>query len=131
VQTITLIKIILWYVQHVFTKPLKRCARRLTRGDWGESFKTKWRKTKIWTVWTTLIGKDFFKVLPSSGSEREIIEYYFYKGFEYKNIVLFLQRYTTAYDCQRELFGVLCEVSELLHSPLSFMLWRITLITWK
>ncbi|CAB4014554.1 Hypothetical predicted protein [Paramuricea clavata] len=31
--------------------------------------------------------------LPNSGSEREIIEYYFHKGFEYKNIVLFLQRY--------------------------------------
>ena len=31
--------------------------------------------------------------LPYSGSEREIIEYYFHKGFEYKNIVLFLQRY--------------------------------------
>jgi hypothetical protein len=34
--------------------------------------------------------------LPNSGSEREIIEYYFHKGFKYKNIVLFLQRYHCA-----------------------------------
>lgn len=28
-----------------------------------------------------------------NGSEREVIEYYFYRGFEYKNIVQFLEKY--------------------------------------
>jgi hypothetical protein len=31
--------------------------------------------------------------LPSSGTEREIIEYYFHRGFQYKNIVFLLEKY--------------------------------------
>ena len=31
--------------------------------------------------------------LPISGTEREIIEYYFHRGFEYRSIVFFLEKY--------------------------------------
>ena len=77
-------------VQHVFTKPLKTLRAQVNARRLGRIFQNKMAEDE----------EDLHRLnnfdregLPNSGSEREIIEYYFHKGFEYKNIVLFLQRY--------------------------------------
>ena len=62
-------------------KLLKRCARRSMRGDWGESNKM-----------AEELNLDR-EGLPNSTTEREIIEHYFHRGYEYKSIVLLLAKY--------------------------------------
>ena len=77
-------------MQHVFTKPLKTLRAQVNARRLGQIFQNKMAEDE----------EDLHRLnnfdregSPNSGSEREIIEYYFHKGFEYKNIVLFLQRY--------------------------------------
>ena len=54
-------------------KLLKRRALRSMRGDWEESNK---------------MAEELNLGLPNSTTEREIIEHYFRRGYEYKSIVL-------------------------------------------
>ena len=51
------------------------------RGDWGESNKM-----------AEELNLDR-EGLPNSTTEREIIEHYFHRGYEYKNIVFLLAKY--------------------------------------
>ena len=62
-------------------KLLKRCSRRSMRVDWGESNKM-----------AEELNLDR-EGLPNSTTEREIIEHYFHRGYEYKSIVLLLAKY--------------------------------------
>ena len=62
-------------------KLLKRCARRSMRGNWGVSNKM-----------AEELNLDR-EGLPNSTTEREIIEHYFHRGYEYKSIVLLLAKY--------------------------------------
>ena len=68
---------------------LKRCAQVIAR-RLGRIFQNKMGEDE---EDLNRLNKFDREGLPNSGSEREIIEYYFHKGFEYKNIFLFLQRY--------------------------------------
>ena len=67
-------------MQHLFTKSFKTLRAQVDATRLG-------RENKM--------AEEFVREgLPNnSGSEKEIIEYYFHRGFQYKNIVLLLEKY--------------------------------------
>ena len=78
-------------VQHVFTKPLKTLRVQVNTRRLGRIFQNKMAEDEEDLNRFNNFDREG---LPNSVSEREVIEYYFHKGFEYKNIVGFFTKVT-------------------------------------
>ncbi len=91
-------------MQHLFTKPLKTLRTQVDARRLG-------RENKM--------AEEFVREgLPNnSGSEKEIIEYYFHRGFQYKNIVLLLEKYHGIRLSERTLKRKLKDFGLKRHEP--------------
>ena len=83
-------------VQQLFTKYLKTLRAQVVNATFspGSSFKYcffggRGEQAKF----AKKIAEELREGLPISGTEREIIEYYFHRGFQYRRIVFFLEKY--------------------------------------